>query len=138
MNYEILAKMLFVRKKFGRNIWKSEVVIINLGARFIKVETSNLVEAESQNLKTSVLFIIYSSTGSSQWVQFIFFSRWLNNAKQFKWYFASLATMSLSDSIAIRLKLLRLCSSSIWHLWRFFGSSFLLQKKTHFQSFSEL
>ena len=28
MNYEILAKRLFVRKKFSRGIWKSEVVII--------------------------------------------------------------------------------------------------------------
>ena len=45
MNYEILAKRLFVRKKFSRSIWKSEVVIINSGAGFVKIDTSNLVEA---------------------------------------------------------------------------------------------
>ena len=129
MNYEILAKMLYVRKKFSRSIWKSKVVIINSGAGFVKVENSNLVKAELQNLKTSVPFMICSSTGSSQWVEFIFFSGRYNNVKQFKWYFASIATMSLSDSVAIRLKLLRLYSSSVWHLWRFFGSSFLPQKK---------
>ena len=34
MNYEVLAKTLFVRKKFSRSVWKSEVVIINAGAGF--------------------------------------------------------------------------------------------------------
>ena len=105
------------------------MVIINSGVGLVKVETSNLVEAELQNLKTSVPFTICSLTVSSQWAQFIFFSCWYNNVKQFKWYLTSLATMSPPDSVAVRLKLLRLCSSSVWHLWRFFGSSFLLQKK---------
>ena len=133
MNYEILVKTLFVRKKLSRSIWKSEVVIIDSGARFGKVDISNLVEAVLRKLKTSVPFMICSSTGSSQWVRFIFFSRRYNEVKQFKWHFASLATISSSDSFAIRLKSLRfcaafltlLCSSSVW----FYGSSFLPQKK---------
>ena len=49
----------------------------------------------------------------------------------------SMVFISPSDSVAIRFKslrfcmvfLTRLCSSSIWHIWRFFGSSFLPQKK---------
>ena len=118
MNYEILVKTLFVRKKLSRSIWKSEVVIIDSGARFAKVDVSNLVEAVLRKLKTSVPFMICSSTGSSQWVRFIFFSRQYNGVKQFKWHFASLTTISSSF-------LTLLCSSSVW----FFGLSFLPQKK---------
>ena len=81
--------------------------------------------------------MICSSTGLLQWLRFIFFSPQYNEVKQFKWCFASLATICPSDNFASRLKLLRfcaafltqLCSSSLWHLRRFFGPSFLTQKK---------
>ena len=51
--------------------------------------------------------------------------------------------MSPSDSFAIRLKswrfyaafLTRFCGYSVWHLWRFSGSSFLPQKKTFLKFF---
>ena len=98
---------------------------------------SNLVEAVFRKLKTSVPFMICWSTGLSQWARFSFFSPQYNEVKQFKWYFSSLATISLSHNFAIRLKSLRfcpafstrLCSSNFWHLRRFFGPSFLPQKK---------
>ena len=135
MNYEILAKTLFVRKKFSRSIWKSELVVINSDAGFVKVDTSNLVEAVIRKLKTSVPFMI---SPSSHWVRLFFFSRRYNEVKQFKRYFVSLSRMSSSLSFATRLKslrfcaafLTRVCSFSIWHLWRFFRSS-LLQQKIH-------
>ena len=135
MNYEILAKTLFVRKKFSRSIWKSELVVINSDAGFVKVDTSNLVEAVIRKLKTSVPFMI---SPSSHWVRLFFFSRRYNEVKQFKRYFVSLSRMSSSLSFATRLKslrfcaafLTRVCSFSIWHLWRFFHSS-LLQQKIH-------
>ena len=80
---------------------------------------------------------------SSQWVRFIFFSRRYNEVKQFKRYFVSLSRMSSSHSFATRLKslrfcaafLTRVCSFSVWHLWRFFGSSLLQQKKHCFKVF---
>ena len=129
MNYKILAKLLLVREKFDRNIWKSEVLITNTGAGFIKVDISNLVEIIWRKLKATVPSF---DSFSSQWVRFVFFSLRHNEVKQFKWYFVSLATMSPSDKVAIRLRsfrfcaafLARLCGSSIWHLWKFFGLFF--------------
>ena len=140
MNYEILAKTLFVRKKFSRSIWKSELVVINSDAGFVKVDTSNLVEAVIRKLKTSVPFMI---SPSSHWVRLFFFSRRYNEVKQFKRYFVSLSRMSSSLSFATRLKslrfcaafLTRVCSFSIWHLWRFFGWSLLQQKQHSFKVF---
>ena len=118
-------------ERICRSTCKGEVIIINSGAG------SNLVEAVLRKLTTSVPFMICSSTGLSQWVRFIFFSTQYIEVKQFKWYFSSLATISPLDDFAIRLKslrfyaafLTRLCSSSVWHLWRFFGPSFWPQKK---------
>ena len=116
------------------------MVVIKSGAGFVKVDTSNLVEAVMQKLKTSVPFMI---SPSSQWVRFIFFSRRYNEVKQFKRYFVSLSRMFSSHSFATRLKslrfcaafLTRVCSFSVWHLWRFFGSSLLQQKKHCFKVF---
>ena len=110
MNYESFAQKLFVRKILAGNIWKNEVELINPCARFVKVNTSNLVEVMLRKLKERVHFMICESTGSSQWVRFVSLFCRYQEIRQFKWYFISLTTMSTSDIFPIRLKSLRFCA----------------------------